>query len=81
MNEFFIKIFGTTTGSAEITLFSIWHFLYIFLILGASFGAYFLLRKKSDKAKTTTLNILAYFFINKIINQYPDLSHFTLFQL
>lgn len=63
MNEFFIKIFGTTTGSAEITLFSIWHFLYIFLILGASFGAYFLLRKKSDKAKTTTLNILAYFII------------------
>lgn len=52
MNEFFKKIFGTSTGSVEITLFSIWHILWIVLILGLSFGAYFLLRKKSEKNKS-----------------------------
>lgn len=63
MNEFFKKIFGTSTGSVEITLFSIWHILWIVLILGLSFGAYFLLRKKSEKTKVTVLNILAYLTI------------------
>ncbi len=29
MSEFFKRIFGTTSGSAEITLFSIWHILWI----------------------------------------------------
>jgi len=59
MSEFFQKIFGTTEGSAEITLFSIWHILYIVLILGLAIGAYFILRHKSDKAKQTTLSVLA----------------------
>lgn len=67
MKDFFVKIFGTSTGSIEITLFSIWHILYILLILGLSLGAFFLLRKKSDKAKTTTLNILAYFVVGVYI--------------
>ena len=44
MNEFFKNIFGTSTGSVEITLFSIWHILYIVLIFGLSLGGYFLLR-------------------------------------
>lgn len=63
MNEFFKNIFGTSTGSVEITLFSIWHILYIVLIFGLSLGGYFLLRKKSDKAKTVTLKTLAYLVI------------------
>ena len=63
MSEFFTKIFGTNKGSIEITLFSIWHILWIVLILGLSLGAYFLLRNKSEKAKTTSLNVLAYLVI------------------
>ena len=38
MSEFFKRIFGTTSGSAEITLFSIWHILWVVIIIGLSFG-------------------------------------------
>lgn len=63
MSSFFTKIFGEPNTSVEITLFSIWHILYIVLILAAAFGLYFALRKKSDNAKTTTLKVLAYLVI------------------
>lgn len=59
MKDFLVKLFGTKTGSIEITLFSIWHILYIVLIVGGSLGAYFLLRNKSEKTKAITLNVLA----------------------
>ena len=49
MNEFFKKIFGTSSGSVEITLFSVWHILWFVLIFGLTIGAYFLLRNKSEK--------------------------------
>ena len=67
MNEFFKNLFGTSNGSVEITLFSIWHILYIVLIVGLSIGGYFILRNKSDKAKETTLKVLAYLLIGVYI--------------
>ena len=67
MNKFFEKIFGTTSGSVEITLFSIWHILWIVLILGLALIAYFLLRNKSERTKTITLNVLAYLVIGSYI--------------
>lgn len=67
MNEFFVKLFGTTTGNVEITLFSIWHILYIVLIVGLAIVAHFVLRNKSDKVKTTTLNVLAYLVIGTYV--------------
>lgn len=47
MTEFLRKIFGWKVGSVSIELFSIWHFLYIFLIAGAIIGGAFLLKNKS----------------------------------
>ncbi|MGN0819175.1 MAG: hypothetical protein ACI4M6_02100, partial [Christensenellaceae bacterium] len=67
MSEFFKRIFGTTSGSAEITLFSIWHILWIVIIIGTSFGGYFILRNKSERAKTVTLNVLAYLVIGTYV--------------
>lgn len=67
MNEFFKKIFGTSSGSVEITLFSVWHILWFVLIFGLTIGAYFLLRNKSEKTKTITLNVLAYLVIGSYI--------------
>lgn len=67
MKDFLVKIFGTSKGSIEITLFSGWHIGYILLIVGLSIGAYFLLRNKSDRAKTITLNVLAYLVIGTYI--------------
>lgn len=63
MAEFLTKLFGSSSGKVEITLFSIWHILYIVLIIGLAIGAHFILRHKSDKAKQTTLNVLAYLII------------------
>ena len=59
MRDFLIKVFGTTELGIEIGLFSIWHFLYIFLIAGAIVGAAFALRKRNDETKKKVLNIIA----------------------
>ncbi len=59
MRNFLIKILSNDEGSIEITLFSIWHFLYIFIIAGAIVGAAFALRKKSASTKQQTLKIIS----------------------
>ena len=46
-------------GGPEITLFSIWHIMYIVLIIGLTIGLAFILKNKSAKTKKTTLNIIA----------------------
>ncbi|MGM9858240.1 MAG: hypothetical protein ACI311_03215 [Bacilli bacterium] len=43
----------------DISLFSIWHILWIVLIIGFAFLGYFLLRNKEEKTKTLVLNVLA----------------------
>ena len=45
MREFLLKIFSADEGSVEITLFSIWHILYILLIVGGAIAASFILKK------------------------------------
>lgn len=60
MRELLLKLFGTSEGSVEITLFSIWHFLYIILIFGLSIAACFLLKNKSQETKDRVLKITAY---------------------
>lgn len=60
MNNFLRKILGWTgKGGIEIDAFSVWHFLYIFLIAGAITGAGFALKGKSEETKKKVLNILS----------------------
>jgi len=58
MREFFIKMFQSK-GGPNIEVFSLLHFMYIILIVGLTIGLAFILRKRSEKAKKITLNILA----------------------
>ncbi len=60
MRDFLINIFRETEINLEITLFSVWHIMYLVLIVGLSIALGFILRNKSDKAKSLTLKILAY---------------------
>lgn len=59
MNQFFTNLFSPGELTNEITLFSGWHFMYIILIVGLSIGLAFLMKNKSEKAKNTTLAVLA----------------------
>ena len=58
MRDFMLKLFSWG-GGPEITLFSIWHIMYILLIVGATIGVAFAIKNKSEKTKTVVLNILA----------------------
>ncbi len=51
----------------EITAFSGWHFMYVIIILGLTIGMAFVFRHKSEKVKTTNLNVLAYCVIGVYI--------------
>ncbi len=59
MRDFLIKVLSWKEGKIEIGLFSIWHFLYLFIIAAAIIGAAFLLRGKSNETKKKTLDILS----------------------
>lgn len=80
MRNFLIKLFGTSEGSVDMSLFSVWHFLYLAAIAGAIVGAAFALRKKSPEYKNKTLKILsivtlciyiADFFLQPFVNGTP----------
>lgn len=58
MRNFLLKMFQAE-GGPEITLFSIWHIMYIVLIVGLTIGVAFLLKGKSQKIKNLVLSILA----------------------
>lgn len=58
MREFVLKMFGFG-GGPEITLFSIWHIMYIVLIIGLTIGVSFIIKNKSEKVKTNVLNVIA----------------------
>ena len=58
MRNLLIKMFQSE-GRPEITLFSIWHIMYIVLIVGLTIGLAFILKNKSQKTKDITLKILA----------------------
>lgn len=69
MRELFFKLFSDGTVTTEITLFSIWHILYVVLIVGLSIGGAFALRK-SEKAKRITLNTLAILILVSYISDF-----------
>lgn len=58
MREFVTKIIQWE-GGPEITLYSIYHLLYAFLILGGGIAIPILMRKKSERAQTIYQNVLA----------------------
>lgn len=58
MREFLLKMFQFE-GGPEITLFSIWHIMYIVLIVGLTIGMAFILKNKSEKTKKVVLSVLA----------------------
>jgi len=66
MRDFFVNLFSRACGP-EITLFSIWHIMYIVLICGLTIGGVFLFRNKSDKTKNIVLSVLAYIVIGVYI--------------
>lgn len=59
MREFLINLFDDNAFGLEIGLFSIWHFVYIILIVGLTFLGAYLLKNKAKKTKTTVLNVLS----------------------
>ncbi len=64
MNKFLTQVFGTFEGNIQITLFSIWHIIWIVAIVLSPFIMYFILRKKSQHTKNVTLNVLAILVIS-----------------
>ncbi len=63
MRDFFLKLFQKGEPRAEIDVFSIWHIVYIVLIIGGSIGLAFYLRKKDEKIINRALSIFAYLTI------------------
>ena len=58
MRDFLLKMFNFG-GGPEITLFSIWHIMYVVLIIGLTIGLAFIVKNKSEKVKNNVLNVLA----------------------
>lgn len=59
MRELLIKFFSEGSSEIEITLFSIWHILYIILIVGAAIGLGIYLRKKNRFTQDKVLSAIA----------------------
>lgn len=59
MRKFLINILSKTEGTISTSVFDIWHFLYLIIIVGAIIGAAFALKGRSEKTKKTTLNVIA----------------------
>lgn len=87
MKNFFAWLFSENNSTNTITLFSIWHFLYLLIIIGGSITIACLLKNKSDKAKDITLKIFAYltiglyvadFFIMPLSDSYNGISAYKL---
>ncbi len=83
MKEFFAWLFSENNSSLQIGLFDVWHFFYLFLILGGSAILAYFLRNKSDKTKEKVTRIFAYltigmyiadFFIMPLSDSYSGIS-------
>ncbi|MBQ7307988.1 MAG: YwaF family protein [Clostridia bacterium] len=87
MREFILKLFSEKSFGGEISLFSFWHFFYLFLIFGTAILLTFLLKDKSEKARSATVKIFAYltiglyiadFFIMPLSDSYNGISDYKL---
>lgn len=80
MRDFLINFFGWKNGSIEIDVFSIWHFLYVFLIVGAIVAGAFLLKGKSQQTKRKTLQtisivVLVMYIVDFMLQPFVTSSH------
>ena len=60
MREFFVNLFETREEPFDVTLYSVWHILYVVIIFAAIIGMAFYLRKKDASIKERVLNFIAY---------------------
>ena len=60
MREFFVNLFETREEPFDVTLYSVWHILYVVIIFAAIIGMAFYLRKKDASTKERVLNFTAY---------------------
>ncbi len=62
MRDFLVHLFQTPENSAlDITLFSVWHIMYVLLILGGTAAVVLLFRHKDGETHRRALNVLALF--------------------
>lgn len=87
MKDFVREIFSQNNSSLAIGLFDVWHFLYLFVILGGAILLSFVYKNKSDKAKTQLIRLFAYltiglyvadFFIMPLSDSYSGISTYKL---
>lgn len=72
MRELFFKLFAMSHFNTGITItaFSIPHLVYLFLIFGGIFLAWFLLRKKSFETRDRALRFLAYALVISYLSDF-----------
>lgn len=87
MKELVRWLFSENQSQLQIRLFDVWHFLYLFVILGGSVLLGILFRKKSDAVKEKVIRLFAYltiglyvadFFIMPLSDSYSGISVYKL---
>ncbi len=63
MKEFVRLLFSENNSSLQIGLFDVWHFLYLFVILGGAISLSFIFHGKSKEARDKLLKVMAYLTI------------------
>lgn len=87
MKEFVRWLFSENHSDLQISLFNIWHFVYLTVILGGTAVVAILLRDKSDRAKDRAVRLFAYltvglyvadFMIMPLSDSYNGISTYKL---
>lgn len=87
MRDFVHRLFSENGSALQIGLFDVWHFLYLFVILGGSVLLGVLFHKKSDEAKNKLIRLFAYltvglyaadFLIMPLSDSYSGISVYKL---
>ena len=83
MKEFVAWLVSEKNSALQIGLFDMWHFLYLFVILGGAVLLAYLLRNRPEKVKEKILRLFAYltvglyvadFFIMPLSDSYGEIS-------
>ncbi len=87
MREFALKLFSENNSDLQITLFSGWHFLYLFITFAMALGFSLGFRNRSEKAKKRVVDTFALltiglyvadFFIMPLSDSYSGISDYKL---
>ena len=87
MREFIRTVFSQNNSEMAIGLFDVWHFLYLFIILGGTIFLTLLYKNKSEQAKAKLIRLFAYltiglyvadFFIMPLSDSYSGISVYKL---